>query len=75
MKATPGPGADVEVEAHVFYWTKDGMRTTAPLPHCVGYIQKGEVERLLEAAHEQGWRNAINAGSAVILSREGARRR
>ena len=44
----------IEIETRVFYWTKQGMRETAPLPHCVGYIQRGEVERLLEEAHARG---------------------
>lgn len=59
----------MEVEAHLRYWTPDGMRESVAFPcqrSTTAYIEKAEVERLLEAAHEQGWQNAIRAANAVV---------
>jgi hypothetical protein len=62
-------GDDVEVEAHLFYWTPDGMRQSVAFPcqrSTTAYVEKAEVTRLLEEAHERGWRNAINAANSVV---------
>lgn len=56
----------MEVEAHVWYWTKDGMREIAETPNRVGYIEKREVERMLEEAHTRGHRLALEAAMQVV---------
>lgn len=66
-----GPGFFPEtkimiVEAHVFYWTEHGMSTTRPLSHAVGYVQVGEVERLLEEAHRRGSTVAVERAMQIV---------
>lgn len=64
----------VEVEAHVRYWTADGMRESVHGSTCfsvTGYIEKSEVVRLLEEAHERGRR----VGQDEIREQEGLRDR
>lgn len=46
----------IEVEARLLYWTAQGMRATVPAPGGEGYIERREVERLLEEAHARGKR-------------------
>lgn len=52
----------MDVEAHVFHWTPEGMRET-PLPTQLGYIPVREVERLLQDVHrraqEQGYDHGV----------------
>ncbi len=61
----------IEVEAPLLYWTPDGMRQSVTFPcqrSTTAYVEKAEVERLLEAAHERGWQNAMKAANAVLTS-------
>ncbi|HEX2242686.1 MAG TPA: hypothetical protein VHK27_05450 [Gammaproteobacteria bacterium] len=45
----------MEVEAHVWYWTPNGMSERySASGGKTGYIEAREVERLLEQAHEKG---------------------
>lgn len=48
----------IEVDATVFHWTATGMRTTGGIGD---YIEKREVERLLEEAYRRG-RDDANKG-------------
>lgn len=41
----------MEIEAHLWYWTEHGMRRGGVGN---GYIEKREVESLLEEAHRRG---------------------
>lgn len=59
-------GPVMDVEATLFYWTKDGMRCTAPVAHAVPYIQKSEAERLLEAAHRRAFQLGKEAAALEI---------
>lgn len=46
-----------EVEAHLFYWTPQGMCENPPHPgprQLTAYVERGEVERLLAEAHTRG---------------------
>lgn len=50
----------MQVEAEVWYWTKDGMRRT-PVQSQDQYILKSDAERLLQDAHRRGWDGGVNA--------------
>lgn len=54
------------VDAHVFYWSQHGMSTTQQSPHAVGYVQVGEVERLLEEAHRLGSIVAVERAMQIV---------
>jgi hypothetical protein len=43
------------VDAHVFYWTGNGMQINSPIIHATGYVEIGEVERMLEDAYRLGY--------------------
>lgn len=52
----------MEVEATVWYWTAGGMCNIPSSGGSItGYIEKREVERLLEMAHKRGWEGAVAA--------------
>lgn len=54
----------MEIEATVYHWTQTGMRKGAALAGDT-YIERSEVERLLEAAHRRGYEQGELAASDV----------
>lgn len=45
----------MEFEAHIYYWTRDGMTTTQPHPHATRYITVDEAIDLCERSHRHGY--------------------
>jgi hypothetical protein len=56
------------VEAHLFYWSSEGMRPAKVMTALYGaaYVQVEEVERLLEEAHARGRREGAQVVAAVV---------
>lgn len=59
----------IEVTANVYHWTPDGMRERVASPCArseTAWIEKREVERLLEEAHERGFQRGARAVNAIV---------
>lgn len=52
------------VDANVWYWTAKGMTTRDTGE--VGYIERREVERLLEEAHARGKRQGLEQAIDIV---------
>lgn len=61
--------SSVDVEAHVYHWTPEGMQEHAPLPTQMGYIPVREVERLLQDVHARA--QAQGYDQAATLAKAG----
>ena len=53
----------IDVQATVWVWTPTGMQTVPAPSGKVEYIEKSEVQRLLEEAHTLGWDAASRAAA------------
>jgi hypothetical protein len=56
----------MEVEARIVYWTAEGMKVGEPPPGHDGYIERREVERLLEQVHRRAWEASARACAAEV---------
>jgi hypothetical protein len=58
----------IEKPARVFYWAATGMvrYRESPDPQGVAYLEKEEVERLLQEVYQQGYQAGAEAAAMVV---------
>lgn len=61
----------MEVEAHVYHWTPEGMREHTPKPTAQGYIPVREVEQLLREVHRRAQAQGYDHGVTHASIRHG----
>jgi len=56
----------MQINARTYYWSNKGMTIQSMTFRPVGYIQRGDVERLLSDAYHQGVKDGLEKVKQIV---------